>query len=359
MIYNLIKLNMFDILEKIYAQVVNKKINDAINKRIDALTINGHTGELYNLIYGLVDTRFKGEKTSQTIKQMIENYVTSTKALLEMSTLEYIKQNKENFKKIDKTNLAQINKILKSILRYDYLMTPLEGIYINENIIGLIKFLSKKLVKGSDKSKIDVLNEDKVKQKKMVLDDQRNIARTWLISSGEMFMRSCRNANASDCKNFPDTFPVAPEKAITNEKTNLYFMVKELYKFEEAYKLGYFPNDKHTYFNNVFSGVYEQTLDKHDIQLNFAQLVKQQSNLLLSYASNKIYNFEKPIITDILMPYIESDDKTDAQNKVAIKDYKMFYLFGNYDDNQRTQFKCEYQIKLLNNTENFIQAISS
>jgi len=109
--------------------------------------------------------------------------------------------------------------------------------------------------------------------------------------------------------------------------------------------------------------------------LNVEQMHKQQKHMISEYASDKIFNNDKPLITDILSPYIEKDIKKmqeeskvvitqdmindiDKYNKHAIKDFKMFYLFGNYDDDQKTQFKCEHQIKLLDNTQNFIATIT-
>ena len=143
------------------------------------------------------------------------------------------------------------------------------------------------------------------------------------------------------------------------DETNLSKMKRLLTIDDTVYADSFFTElDKKSNSDNIYSSLYEKVTDekKEDaagIQLISKQLIKQQKNLLSTYDSNKIYNFDKPIITDILSPYI------DTTNTSAIKDYKMFYLFGNYGEDQKTQFKCEHQVNLLNNTKNFIQAIAN
>jgi hypothetical protein len=70
-----------------------------------------------------------------------------------------------------------------------------------------------------------------------------------------------------------------------------------------------------------------------------------------SYESKKIFSFKQPLITNVLKPYVDE-----------IKDYKVFYLFGNYtgDDNEKLKnLKCEHQYSLLENTSDFINVIVS
>uniref|UniRef100_A0A6C0EEW2 Kinesin motor domain-containing protein n=1 Tax=viral metagenome TaxID=1070528 RepID=A0A6C0EEW2_9ZZZZ len=70
------------------------------------------------------------------------------------------------------------------------------------------------------------------------------------------------------------------------------------------------------------------------------------AKLKASYDPKRIFTNEKPLIQDILEPYL---------NK--INDYKLFYLFANYGDQDKNQFKCGYQYELLNDTSDFIRAL--
>lgn len=354
-VYRLIEQNRFDVLEQIYKNIVKYEINDVVNRKIDAIDTSVNSLDLFNILSGLVETRFKGEKTSKSIDQLVRS-LTASVPITGSTTLGYIKSKQPQIVGLksgtDDEKIKSIKSTLKTILNYDYLMTPLEGIYINENIIGLIKYLSGKLIKDPvARAKIDVLNKSAVQQKKMILVEQRNIARCWLMSRSEDDMQSIPIRN--------------------NPKQLTYLqMMFNLFNIGSVYQNSFFPwSSSRKYFNNIYSGLYEYVAPEPDsvpsplnassLRIRFDQLVKQQRFLITTYASNKIFNFDSPIITDILSPYIENDKKDEAYNKTAIKDYKLFYLFGNYDENQKTQFKCEHQIKLLKNTENFIKAIAN
>jgi hypothetical protein len=66
-----------------------------------------------------------------------------------------------------------------------------------------------------------------------------------------------------------------------------------------------------------------------------------------NYKSDRIFNFDNPLITDILEPYLSEID-----------DYKVFYLFGNDGDDNIRELKCANQFSLFKNTEDFIQTIT-
>jgi len=65
-----------------------------------------------------------------------------------------------------------------------------------------------------------------------------------------------------------------------------------------------------------------------------------------SYKSSKIFCYDEPIIKSILNPYLD-----------VIGDFKIFYLFGNYEKAVR-ELKCKQQYELLETTNNFIEAIT-
>ena len=68
-----------------------------------------------------------------------------------------------------------------------------------------------------------------------------------------------------------------------------------------------------------------------------------------SYSSEKIYNYDKPIVEDILQYY---KNRTDAN---PINDYRVFYLLSN----NMMELKCKHQITLLKNTTSFIKALEN
>ena len=67
-----------------------------------------------------------------------------------------------------------------------------------------------------------------------------------------------------------------------------------------------------------------------------------------SYKSDAIFNFEHPLIESVLQSYIK-----------RIDDYKIFYLFANYQDTLIKNMRCENQYNLLKNTESFINTLTT
>ena len=62
-----------------------------------------------------------------------------------------------------------------------------------------------------------------------------------------------------------------------------------------------------------------------------------------SYDYSKTYNYDNPLIAKILKPYLDK-----------LENYYMFYLLTNNDPD----FKCEKQMKLLDVSLKFIQAMN-
>jgi hypothetical protein len=345
-VYRLILLNNFNLLEDIYKLILEEEINKPVtNYNIDT---SNNSNALYGILFGLLQDQFKGETTADKINKWIGD-VTNHKKVPGEKNIDYIERNELAIKQMNdhknSENIAKIKTILKEIFNYDYYMTPLEGIYINENIRGLIKYLAARLISNisTKREKPDVLIEEKSKQKTMILSDQRNIARCWLISRTDEEMKTL----------YKD-----------GKRTNLEYMI-ELFGLEEKYNQSssFFPGvitdgQKQIFSNNIYSGLYTKSGDK--IELNLVQVVKQQQYLLSTYEPDKIFNFDKPIITNILSPYImtEGKEQSEEEQTILIKDFKLFYLFANNVDNQITQFKCKHQIDLLNITHDFIDTIT-
>ena len=261
-INRLIILNKFDILEDLFKSIIDIKLNNHLIKACSSVNI-------HDTFENLKKSNFKGE--------MINN----------------IEQNNKN---ID---------TLKQIIKYDYYLTPLEGIYINENIAGLLKFLTGNLI--VDKQKRDkYLGELEIKMKQptgLNFQYQQKKARTWLISekAGEL---------DDDIREFYmyDTNETLPKRLI-----NL--------------------------------------IDSNGISYSDDNIKEEIGTIQESYNSNKIFNFTTPLITDVLKPYLNN-----------IKDYKVFYLFGNYEsdnDQKIKNLKCSHQYSLLENTSEFIKMLTS
>jgi hypothetical protein len=252
-----IRLNKFVELENIYKKIIDEKIN----KKIDQLIEGKNTSALKTLLNTLISQRFKGEKSKNT--KLIDNNLPTT--------------------------LTENKNIMKELMRYDYYLTPFEGIYINENIIGLIQYLSTKLVKSG--SVINIEDQDL----KLNFNYLQKLSRWWLSS-----------------------------KQVDKEEIN------------RRYK-GEFEKNNFLFEDNDTTLPY-----------NTKALLSEYDGLRELYKSNKIFNKNKPIITDILNKYIND-----------INDYKVFYLFGNYERDEDNKLKCEHQIKLLENTKDFIKVITS
>jgi Kinesin motor domain len=367
----LIKAADFDTIEMIYEAIIDEHINKPIDDTISRLS----SEQTYNLMVGLLDTKFKGTKTLELIHEIVKILLLSEDVA--QAGAPVISEEEEQLGLIDdlkrrKTDivaaltgdgLGQVKELLTALIKYDYLLTPFEGIYINENIIGLIKFLSDKLIKsGSNTNKVKIEEQPYV-----TVDDQRNITRVWMMSKG-----------LSEQHDESRTIRTRLLELLSNSINSDFDVPK--------------PGEEHTQFMPLFRqigqpisendralGVREEEHQElacdRDIQTDTASgitidLIPQKMNvqqklMTRDYAPEKIFNPDNPLITDILEPYIDTGKAPrerphgcEHKEIKKIKDYKIFYLFGNYDDPDKAEFKCEHQIKLLENTENFIQAVS-
>jgi len=100
----LILLNKFDIIEKIYENIIKKYLN--------------------------LDNILKTYNTIDKKKVFLYNYFDTTK--------------------IDKSSEEHLNYLMDQVINFRIYLAPFEGIYINENIMGLIKVLSNKILKRDD-----------------------------------------------------------------------------------------------------------------------------------------------------------------------------------------------------------------
>lgn len=275
----LLYFNKFDILYEIFKELINDKLN--------------------KYLYAGIDKIFGESQTKEQIKDFLEN------------------MKKNGFKKelIEKTineEKLSINDV-KNIITYDYYLTPLEGIYINENIVGITTFLTThliyKIITGNDENKMRELKE-KLRKKtqqdeSLNFQRQQQIARMWLISSDK------KQADIS--------------KFFFGDENNI-------------------DNVRHKLFRD----------NNTDVIFDYTNIDSEYQNLIGNYDSSKIFSFDHPIITDVLKSYVGGDN-----HESKISDYKIFYLFGNYNDENVNKMKCEHQNDLLKNTKYFIDEITT
>ena len=276
-------LNKFDIIKEIYQKICKEFINDSIDKYVDNMK---DVTEIRDITDNLLSTRFKGERVIRSevseFRRVVESVIHKNPNII-----------------ISDADMPIIKAELKSILEYDYYLTPFTGIYINENIIGLIKYLAGKMIKEEvDRDKF--LNEQIHKQNdRLDFSFQQKVSRVWLMSN-----------------------PTVTPKEI-----------QEFYDFENIADVPLKLKLKDEYSDNL--------------KFNIDNMIDEYEKVRTSYHSNYIFNFKQPLITEILDPYI-----------TKINDYKVFYLFGNYKDEVTRDLKCEYQINLLNSTGDFINIIT-
>lgn len=249
LINRLILLKRFDILKTIYEKITECMINKYI-------TVNDT--DIPTLKANLQATNFKGE---------------------------YLNDDSDDIKFIDK-------------IKFNYYLTGLEGVYINENIIGLIKYLSsnESIIRDATMRKEFLEKNINKQNNKLNFQYQQKVARRWLMSKDP--------DNAANLAKFFNL-----DSAIPN-------------------KLLHIVDSTNVYISDALEAEYK-SIEK-------------------SYKSDAIFSFDEPLIQKIMDRYFKS-----------IKDYKVFYLFANYNNSSMGELKCANQNKLLKNTNDFMKSITN
>lgn len=173
---------------------------------------------------------------------------------------------------------------------------PFEGIYINENIIGMLKVLSE------DKNLLN--NNDSVTQK-----------------------FAPRQAN--------EEFKIT-KQTIRSDNSKLYIDQTSDIKIDNFTTIP--GEDTIVMSNDVLNNIY--------------------TNNINSYKSQNIFLYCNPLIENVIKYYID-DQKYYVDGKQlsarGTRDVKLFYLFSNVDQDK----KCVHQYKLFNNTKNLMDLIDN
>lgn len=291
--------NRFDLLEIIVKDICDRYINNIVHKKI--LNMN-----------------------NQTLQQFCEKIkITNFKSLY---WTKYFEENETTQWK------RPSDEQLKEIFEYNYYLTPYEGIYINENIIGLIKYLAKTSKITAQTKTQEEEKEENDKAEKFVKDIiceqdqtltfsyQQKVVRVWTMTAQQL----------GDVK----------EDIIDNDK------IRQFFNFPNPEK------EKRKSTKCVFEDYGEIPerfiiIDQNKkIKYDYSKFDNMYNKLIKSYHSDYIFNFNKPIITDILDKYISQ-----------IFDYKVLYLLANDKEQVKRERRCLHQYKLLQNTIDFIESI--
>lgn len=278
----------FDLLERIIIQVCNENINNVIRNKIAKMSET----EIRGILNKLVSINYKSSywySNSKSIDELITQH-----------------------------NNKNDNKLME-ILGYNYYLTPYEGIYINENIIGLIKYLATKKQLGNSMDSKQIEEVDKKvgaticeQNKSLVFSYQQKVVRVWAMKDGGITDQTIKKFF-----NFPEKDIITTNgKCISKISSEL-----PLRLFKNTEKL------EMNYAGNILDATYNKLKE--------------------SYKSDYIFNFKNPLITKILNPYMKK-----------LFGYNVLYLLANYKDETKRESRCHHQYKLLQNTTDFIASIA-
>lgn len=212
----LILLNRTDLIKELYERIIEHKINRFIREYIHSID----ESTFKQFIDDLIKKNFKG----QFLKEELEGKGFVNK-------IEICKFDENN--KVIKVNdfIDQKTKeAIYNIVKYDYFINGFEGLYINENIMGLIKYLSDEKITNKESGKVEDQKKD---GKDYNFQIQQREARLMLISKDIM----------PEDDTTPGTTPTQYDEKITelfnlrkSVLPTLKFKYDELIKYEEIKK---------------------------------------------------------------------------------------------------------------------------
>ena len=150
----LILLNKIDLIKQLYELIIEHKINKFIKDYIKEKTPE----DIKTLLNELINSNFKGEFLKRKLKEICNFDTTDINKIISIREFD---ENKNT---------------IYEIIKYDYFINGFEGLYINENIMGLIKYLSDKRLTGKESEDISEQGADLTFQK------QQQLARLMMIS---------------------------------------------------------------------------------------------------------------------------------------------------------------------------------
>jgi hypothetical protein len=239
--------------------------------------------------------------------------------------------------------------------RYGY--AGLEGIYINENILGLLEVLSLKIQEDRIKDK-SLLESFKPKH---VVCEQKEIYKELFKREPktpvDIEMLKAKNSITEFEENGTKTYKINNNASIFVEDDEFYSQLKFL---QENITTG-----KGAFFLNTVSDPFKTFMrSEPDSELNYVNQTKgiskniedSKNNWINNYNYNKIFNIKEPPIKSILKPYL---------NDPQFKNFYLFFVVSNnlkvtkLDTGEvKTTDTCDKQLQLLYDTRHFMDIIA-
>ncbi len=165
-IERLIELERYDILDELFEYIIDRKINKYIKSHIESLDSNGiktfiETLMNYNFKKEALSGKFFDKNNFKYSGDITKNITITLDDIYELKPDGYYKYNNNNLINITESKL--LKEYVYESVKYDFYTTGFEGIYINENIIGLIKYLGRndKLIKDkADRNSIKISKQE-------------------------------------------------------------------------------------------------------------------------------------------------------------------------------------------------------
>lgn len=305
---------------------------------INRLLMMGRFDIMYGICKDITD-RYLNKYLIKGIDKKIQN-TTVKSVFAELQKEEFKRELISKIKDEDKNN----KDVLKNIIKNDYYLTPCEGIYINENIAGIIKYLSTHKSLIPDDKKRDKQNEALKSMKQdenLDFQKQQKLVRMWLLESDVRSLVSTANFFNMESE-ILEKIKTTERALVTKimQKTNKEIKELETGKNSDVRKVEEILKS----LDIVPRALFKKNLGK--LSFDHPNLKHEYDKVKNIYKSDHIFNFDDTLIHDIIEPYIKD-----------ISDYKVLYLFGNYLDETNgnaREMKCDPQYKLLKNTKNFV-----
>jgi hypothetical protein len=397
----------FDTIEKIFKKLIDKHFNDPLCREINSLS----DVEIERRLEELKNINFKGETIRQfqeIFKKPYHSLSPEDKLYLDILFKDYAVSYDDSQFNSTFSDKNKLNKLLlRKVYTYDYIRTPLEGIYINENIMGLVKYMIDKLSTVSQTSNSIFQEQQIIQQIPIDFNFKRDESRMLLATNIHEKLHHITYSHSDPKPNTPtfnlnygyivkssdiveDETPgssrntiyyslsVDPDTQIGNYLLGSFFHfgnweeTRSEYTKYKSEKTLFYPERTLQDGRKVKLPVYKSGTMKYygvgnvkgtelkiDIphklfnitgtQVDFihSRLQEEYKTLKESYKPDKLFNFEHPLVQDILEVYLKT-----------ISEYKMFYLLGNYNDD-RKDLKCEHQINLLEQSIDFISDVET
>jgi hypothetical protein len=236
--------------------------------------------------------------------------------------------------------------------RYGY--AGLEGIYINENILGLLEVLADKIQddrKTETDKKVNVVCSQKEIYKNLLKDDSKTpidinlltkMGQTTKDDTGKIIFKE--NAVV-----FKEDNEFYAQVSVLREIASLSWD-KESDKLKEDSFFQASDKDKYITKMRTDNTITYKTTTKH---INGEELKNINNNWINNYDYNKIYNIKEPAIKSILKPYLDDP---------SFRNFYLFFVVSNNlkgDTPENGIETCDKQLQLLYDTRNFMDVIAN